>query len=143
MLGRLYITSSISPQHPNPLDEDTQLLLDSHRSTNTSYSNTISLEASLPITGRSLLSNTVNPTHASAPTDGTWDIMAAHEQQFCFNYGEVKRLIKDADRWIYPTDFDVNVAEARLDAKLKQDQRGPEELVPHQHASRAECNCSV
>lgn len=74
--GRLHITSRIryqplSLQHPGPLEENSRSVLDSAYSAAALCNAAISPEVSLPVTTQSLLSDTVDPTDAGAPTDGT------------------------------------------------------------------------
>jgi hypothetical protein len=148
VLGRLHMTSRIrhqplSLQHLDPPEEDDPSLLNGCRNVTTSRNTIITPEASPAVIAQSLLSDTVDLTNIGAPTDGTWEIFAAHEQRFCFEHGEVEWLIEYADRWMYPTNFEVDEAEAKLDAKFEQYQRGPEVLTPYRYASRAECNSSL
>ena len=146
--GRLHVTSrvrhqTLRPQPSDPLEEDSRSVLNSRRQATTSHNAITAPEASPPVTAQSLLSNTIDLTDAGAPIDGTWDIVAAHEQRFCFEHWEVEWLLEYADRWMYPADFDVDEAEAKLNVKFEQYQRAPEDWMSSRCASRAECNCSL
>jgi hypothetical protein len=146
--GRLRVTSrvrhqTLRPQPSDPLEEDSHSVLNSRREATTSYNAITAPEASPPVTAQTLLSNTIDPINAGAPTNGTWDIVAAHEQRFCFVHWEVEWLLEYADRWMYPADFDVDEAETKLNAKFEQYQRGLGDLMSSRCASKAECNCSL
>jgi hypothetical protein len=91
ILGRLHVTSrvrhqTLRPQLSDPLEEDSRSVSHSRREATTSHNAIIVPEASPPVIAQSLLSNTIDLTDAGAPIDGTWDIVAAHEQRFCYEH---------------------------------------------------------
>jgi hypothetical protein len=146
--GRLHVTSrvrshTLRPQPSDSVEEDSQSVLNSRREATTSHNAITAPETSPPVTAQSLLSNTIDPTDAGAPTDGKWDIVAAHEQRFCYEHWEVEWLLEYADSSMVPADFDIDEAETKLNAKFEQYQRGPGDLVSSRCASKAECNCSL
>ncbi|KIX09297.1 uncharacterized protein Z518_00376 [Rhinocladiella mackenziei CBS 650.93] len=77
------------------------------------------------------------------PPDGLWDHDAAYKRRFCFDHGEIEYLLGNADRWMFPGNFDVPNAAAALEAMVQQHGNSSSKFDPHSRRCQAECRGSL